>query len=112
MRTILLTAALVLAPLGAVAAEAPDTVTIKVTPADLRTEQSLAALMERIEDAADSVCKREQSGAILIAGARSSCRRTAVSEAIRDADIEALTVFYTNAQAPAPREMSATLASR
>jgi UrcA family protein len=111
MRTILLATALVLAPLCAFAAD-PESITIKDSDSDLKSEESLAALMTRIEDAANTVCKRVPHNMPLAAGARPMCRRTAVREAISEADIEALSAYYAETKSPARREMSATLASR
>ena len=112
MRTILIAATIALAPLGAANA-AQQEVRVPVTSADLQSEESLAALVARIEKAADSVCKRMDSNTPLVAGVRQACVRDSVYEAILGAKIEPLTYYYTTSKGIAlPRAMSATLAAR
>ncbi|HVY03288.1 MAG TPA: UrcA family protein [Caulobacterales bacterium] len=92
MRAFLVIASILAAPIGAANAE-PDEIRIPVTSADLISEESLAALMARVENAADIVCKQDHAMPLALGGQR-DCRKRAVRAAIERTRIEPLKQYY------------------
>ena len=112
MRTILLAAALFTLP-AAVASAEPDSITLHVSPDQLKSDADLATLLASIQDAAKTLCKQESAAPPLIAGAERSCRKSSVRDAIAEAGIAPLTAYYAaTLSEPTRRDLSPTLASR
>ena len=97
-------------PISAQAAQV-DTIKINVTPADLRSEESLAALLKRIETAAKDVCY-QTNNSLQPLDRTAGCESVAVKDAIDDAKIQALSDYYASLDAPKAKWRDATLASR
>lgn len=111
MRTLFLAvglSALLLAPM----AQAEElTIRIPVMESDVATPQAVAALYQRVEYAAGSVCTRTMPSPLTLMSNRAACRREVVANAIANAGIPELTAYHREAAAPVVSE-TATLASR
>lgn len=91
MRTIstLVLSAAMTALAGAASAE-PMSISIAVTPADLNSPQAVASLYERVEAAAEEVCRVPNRDALTTYG---SCKHEAIATALENAGIAELSAY-------------------
>ena len=111
MRAFLIIASIVAVPLGIANAE-PDEIKVPVTSAELQTEEGLAALMSRVEDAAKTMCKQDHMMPLAL-GTERDCRKRTIRAALETAKIEPLTAYYASYErAHKPDTAWPTLAAR
>jgi len=79
------------------AAEPAPTAEVTYTRADLASSESVASLHQRVVDAADQVCRQANRGAYDLNMALRICRTEAVSTAVENANLDALSAFHEEA---------------
>lgn len=89
----------------------PITIVVPVSPADLESRESVAALYQRVEDAAASVCVEIMRGSSPAAyTSRRSCVRDLMDKALDGASISAVSEYHAEVRTGQPALR--TLASR
>ncbi|MDX2275398.1 MAG: UrcA family protein [Hyphomonadaceae bacterium] len=97
--TTTLVLAATLTALAGVASAEPTSISVPFTQADLQSQEAIASLYERIEQAAERVCRDPSS---TFYTTMSTCKADAIEDALERADIAPLLVYAETMERGAP----------